>query len=101
MSKEIPCFGFFSSQPTCSTCAAAKRCKAVLVSNGFDITAELIEHLARNLPAEAKFQDTDRITTLVDQLLIPPTKAPSDDLLDILNGRPGKVDRDALTADLF
>lgn len=44
------CFGFFTGDDSCQRCAAAKKCKAVLVSNGFDIAAGILEELLATLP---------------------------------------------------
>lgn len=74
--KEIPCFGFFNSDPVCDGCPASKRCRAILVSNGFDLVSSLIDELSSSLPGEARYNDTDRVTTLVDQLIKPPPVRP-------------------------
>lgn len=45
------CFGFFTGEPeNCQRCAAAKKCKALLVSDGFDVAAGVLEEIMETLP---------------------------------------------------
>lgn len=87
--KNGTCFGFFggSSKLACERCVAARRCKAILVSDGFDLVAELLEQLVAELPANAVFVDSDRAAVLVDQLLKPTESLPPEveDLVGLVN----------------
>lgn len=87
--KEKACFGFYLGGVVCGQCIAAKRCKAILVSDGFDLAAALVEQLSNELPDVAEFRDSDRVSDLVEQLLKPPAKGAKADpereeLLDLL-----------------
>lgn len=70
---EKPCFGFYAGDVVCNGCGAQKRCKAILVTNGFDLLAAVVEQMSLDLPKTAKFRDSDRMSDLVDQLFKPPT----------------------------
>lgn len=65
------CFGFFNGEVTCTRCFAMKRCRAVVVSNGFEIVASVVEELVRDLPDNGQFYDTDSVKEITDQLLFP------------------------------
>lgn len=68
------CFGFFGGarNTSCDGCFAIKRCKAVLVSHGFDILGATVDHLVSQLPDNADYRDTDRVSEIVSQLREPP-----------------------------
>jgi len=80
--NEKDCFGFYMGNPICNACAARQRCKAILISNGFDIVAASVDQMVMDLPANGAFKDTDRIPALVDQLTYPPFATQQGDLLD-------------------
>lgn len=67
------CFGFFAGDQnaSCNRCTASRRCKAVLVSDGFDILGEIVETLLVEAPDQA-YVETDRVIELIEQLLVPP-----------------------------
>lgn len=75
MTKEsdINCFGFFAgkSVPACMNCVAAKRCKAMLVTHGFDLLADLLDNLSAELP-NITYRETDRVSEIVQQIFNPP-----------------------------
>lgn len=73
MSVEVQkaCFGFYIGSPVCGMCAAHKRCKALLITDGFDIVGSLVEHLEAELK-DAQYRDTDKISELTDQLITLP-----------------------------
>lgn len=71
MKGEIACFGMYLGGPVCEKCTANRRCKALLVSNGFDLVSSMIGQLETTTPDRVVFKDTDRVTELVDQLLHP------------------------------
>jgi len=74
------CFGFYVGNPVCNQCTIRQRCKAVLISNGFDIVAAAVDGLVLDLPEDAAYYDTDRIPRLVDQLLFPPADTHQDEI---------------------
>jgi hypothetical protein len=80
---DQPCFGFYSGGPVCATCTATKRCKAIVVSNGFDIVADALGQMLATLP-DQNYRDTDRVSELVDQLLDPPENVLSAEAVDVL-----------------
>jgi len=81
MSKnDKDCFGFYMGNPVCNQCSARQRCKAVLISNGFDIVAAAVDGLVLDLPDKGAYYDTDRIPSLVDQLLYPPVDTHQDEI---------------------
>jgi len=88
--KDFDCFGFYMGNPVCNQCSARQRCKAVLISNGFDIVAAAVDDLVMQLPEQAAYYDTDRVPSLLDQLLHPPVDThqdeidAEDDLLNLL-----------------
>ncbi len=59
--KKRTCFGFFTGDDSCQRCAAAKKCKAVLVSDGFDIAAGVLEEVLATLPEGTYEIDMDEI----------------------------------------
>jgi len=84
----VNCFGFYSGGPVCIGCAINKRCKAVLISNGFDVVGALINQLTATLPEEGSYLDTDLISKMTDQLLEKPElKQEEDDLLVLLKSK--------------
>jgi len=82
MSTEKDCFGFYMGNPVCNACSARQRCKAILISNGFDIVAAAVDQMVIDLPANGAFKDTDRIPSLVDQLTYPPFDTHQDEIDD-------------------
>jgi len=82
MSTERDCFGFYMGNPVCNQCSARQRCKAVLISNGFDIVAAAVDKMVLELPDKAAYFDTDRIPALVDQLMWPPADTHQDEIDD-------------------
>jgi len=82
MSTEKDCFGFYMGNPVCNQCSARQRCKAVLISNGFDIIAASVDALVLQLPDNAAYFDTDRVPSLVDQLMFPPADTHQDEIDD-------------------
>ena len=65
MSAERSCFGFFVGDETCrGRCSAAKKCKAVLVTHGFDIAGGVLEELLSTLPEGAVFTVNPEILAL-------------------------------------
>ena len=78
--RETPnCFGFFGgpSHLACQNCTAINRCKAILISNGFDIIGDLVSHMAFSLPENVEYRNTNQISEIVKQLRNPPS--PIDD----------------------
>lgn len=74
MTREDPsCFGFFGGQNhgVCQRCGVAAKCRAVLLTHGFDIVGNAIELMMAELP-DAPFADHDRIPRLTDELIHPP-----------------------------
>lgn len=71
MTNEERCFPFYSGGPTCQNCVVSKRCKAILVSDGFDMIAAFLEEMLTDLP-NTEYKDTDRVSELATQLLKPP-----------------------------
>ena len=103
MSKETKdCFGFYMGNPVCNQCSARQRCKAVLISNGFDIVAAMVDELVLELPEDGAYYDTDRVPALVEQLLFPPVDThqdeidAEDELLNLLEKN--ELDRDDVSA---
>lgn len=80
------CFTYYGATSVCNACVAAKRCKAMLISHGFDIIGAILEEMTRDLPEDVSYNDSDRMSEICTQLLIPPVKAPilEDDLELIL-----------------
>ena len=84
--------------PVCNQCSARQRCKAILISNGFDIVAAAVDSLVLQLPDDGAYYDTDRVPSLVDQLMFPPAapdkeeEEEEDNLLGLLEG--GELDRE-------
>jgi len=79
---EKDCFGFYMGNPVCNQCSARQRCKAVLISNGFDIVAATVDQMVLELPDNAAYYDTDRVPSLVDQLMWPPADTHQDEIDD-------------------
>lgn len=88
--SEKDCFGFYMGNPVCNRCPPRQRCKAILISNGFDIVGGAVELMIQELPDGKAYYETDRIPTMVDQLMYPPVDAHQDEidaeneLLDLL-----------------
>lgn len=55
------CFGFFSGEDNCQRCAAARKCKAVLVTHGFDVAEGVLEEVLATLPEGSYTIDVDEI----------------------------------------
>jgi hypothetical protein len=72
--RDPPCFGFYAADlaPACRACKANRRCKAVLQTDGFDILADIVDHLATNLPP-GLYEESPRISEIVRQLRTPPS----------------------------
>lgn len=84
--QEPSCFGMYLSTYTCTTCILQKKCKALLVSDGFDIVAAMVEQLIEQLPENMSYTDTDRASELMMQVMTPNIKKnSSDDVMDLLN----------------
>lgn len=66
------CFPFFSKDRACESCQAKTRCKAILISHGFDVLGSLVDAMLNEIPDDAEFEDTDKISTLVQMLINPP-----------------------------
>lgn len=82
--KIRDCFGLYGGTVVCNRCQAAKRCKAVLISDGFDIMGSFVENLVETLP-NLQFRDANGVNVMVDQLMDPGAWTPQkDDLLNIL-----------------
>lgn len=86
------CFGFFagSQKISCQSCVAARRCKAILVSDGFDVMGALVEQLIAELPDDVVFIDSEQVSAWVDQLLHPVTEISKEEaeLLGLVNQVP-------------
>jgi len=82
--NEKDCFGFYMGNPVCNSCSARQRCKAILITNGFDIVAAAVDQMALELPDNAVYFDTDRVPSLVDQLMNPPHDTHQDEIDDEL-----------------
>lgn len=63
------CFGFYVGNETCKRCGLEKKCKALLVSNGFDIMADVLDSLMGKFGEAVTFKETERLPELVDYLL--------------------------------
>ena len=74
------CFGFYMGNLVCNQCSARQRCKAVLISNGFDIVAAMVDALVLELPEDGAYFNTDRVPSLVDQLFFPPVDTHQDEI---------------------
>lgn len=80
MATDKPCFGFYMGNPVCNQCRARNRCKAVLITDGFEMVAATVESLMTYLPEEGQYRDTDRVPQLVDQILEPPMDTHQDEI---------------------
>lgn len=69
MNTPVNCFGFYQGGRECNACAAQRRCRSILVTDGFDIISQLIGELSEGLDPTKKYQDVGRPSVLVDQLL--------------------------------
>lgn len=67
--SERSCFGTFLGNPTCKQCHAAKQCKAILLSHGFDIVGAMIENLDATLAEGVDYPDTAEPADLLRVLL--------------------------------
>jgi hypothetical protein len=64
------CFGFFNDSVACQNCPAIKRCRAILVSDGFDILGSFLDEvLEEEMESEVPFFPKDKISDNIDQLL--------------------------------
>lgn len=79
MTEEASCFGFFAGgkNPACNLCLANKRCRAILVSHGFDMVAAAADSLMSDLP-DVMYRDVERVSELVKQLKQPPDPLPKE-----------------------
>lgn len=68
---EIDCFGFYLGGPTCNNCSASKRCRAILITHGFDIMAAYAEQLLAALPEGLILVDTDKVSEMVNTMFEP------------------------------
>lgn len=84
---EPNCFGFFggSRHGNCSQCLANKRCKAILVTHGFDMMSTFIETLLGDLDDTDLFLDSNRVSDLATQLKEPPKFGQNQDILEMMN----------------
>lgn len=65
----MECFGFYGGQRgICVRCALQKKCKALLVSHGFDILNAALQSKLENLP-DGSYNDTDRISEVTLQIM--------------------------------
>lgn len=78
---EPACFGFYGGThlSTCSSCTAVKRCKAILISDGFDVLGAIVDQMLLELPEGTTFRDTDRVSERVKQLFDPPAPLSKDE----------------------
>lgn len=44
------CFGTFLGQVDCKKCPAARPCKSVLISSGFDVVGAMVDQMVSTLP---------------------------------------------------
>lgn len=85
---DLDCFGFYQDAPVCQGCVPWKRCKAVLVSNGWSIAAAALETMVAELPDHNQYTDSDRIPVILNMVLSPkPVVEEKDDLLDLLQSK--------------
>lgn len=68
-SPQRSCFGTFLGTDECKRCAASKLCKSVLISNGFDLVASMVEELAASLP-EGQYAVPDDDPRALAQVLV-------------------------------
>lgn len=97
--KEINCFGLYGgSESVCGRCAAARRCKAILISDGFTIGAAVLKKLEAELPASNNYRDSDRASEIYRQMIEPPEELSDEDkfilaaLEQVERQKEGKVD---------
>lgn len=89
MSDQVKCFGLFmEGHPQCLVCNMRRRCKSVTLSEGFDAVGAMVEHMTAELP-EGDYQDTDRVTELVELLVRGPD--PAEELIPGMNVTPEEV----------
>lgn len=60
------CFGFFGGEGECRACPVAKKCKSLLVSDGFDLAAAVLEELIRTLPEDGTYVLTPEIEAFLE-----------------------------------
>ena len=65
----IKCFAFFSGEPTCMACKEMRRCKTVLMSDGFNLVADALDSLVAELDPDAEFTDTIETDGIIKQLM--------------------------------
>jgi len=72
MTTKESCFGFFGGESlaACKNCTAQRRCKAVLVSDGFTILGDSIDQMVAELP-DAPYPDAVRSSEQLQVLLNP------------------------------
>lgn len=71
---KFRCFGFYNDSPTCNTCVATERCRAIMISDGSDLIEALLDEILAGDPGTLFF-DTDRPSEMVTQLLHPEKRA--------------------------
>lgn len=76
MSDRLPhdpnCFSFYggNQNAACQSCMASRRCKAMLISDGFQILGDLVDHLTTELPP-GNYRDTTRVKEITKILVSP------------------------------
>lgn len=70
---QLDCFGFFAGDrnSVCARCRISKRCKSVLITDGFDVLGQLANTLANSLPEGRVYTESDQLRVMVDQLVNP------------------------------
>lgn len=64
------CFGFFNDSVSCNNCPAVKRCRAILVSDGFDILTALLDAIIeQEVDSGVPFFPKDKASDNIEQLL--------------------------------
>lgn len=54
--QKRTCLGFFTGDRSCQTCKVTRKCKALLLSDGFPLAESLLEGLVAGLSPEATFR---------------------------------------------
>lgn len=86
MVKEGNCFGFYGQEIICDSCPVMKRCKAVLMTDGFGILDGVISELLESLPEGKRMVDTDRVSEMLTQLIEGGEEIPDQEVKKILKG---------------
>ncbi len=53
--NERTCFGFFTGERACQTCKVTRKCKAILLSDGFSLAESVLEGLIASLPEDGVY----------------------------------------------